>query len=65
MDDVDTEAERLRQERDEAEHETAIAKRLLNRAAAQIEELADADCEDATKDQALAAAQRFRRAAAP
>ena len=46
MNESDTEAERLRRERDDAEHETAIAKRLLNRAAAEIEDLADPDCDD-------------------
>lgn len=65
MNESDTEAERLRRERDDAEHETAIAKRLLNRAAAEIEDLADADCDDVSKIQALAAAKRFRRAGAP
>ncbi len=65
MNESDTEAERLRRERDDAEHETAIAKRLLNRAAAEIEDLADADCDDVSKTQALAAAKRFRRAGAP
>ena len=63
MHESNTEAERLRRERDEAEHETAIAKRLLNRAASEIEDLADADCDELSKDQALAAARRFRRAA--
>lgn len=65
MDESHSEAERLRRERDEAELEKSIAKRLLDRAAAEIEELADADCEDEAKDRALKAAQRFRRAAAP
>ncbi|WP_047807376.1 hypothetical protein [Pelagerythrobacter marensis] len=59
----DTETQRLRRERDEAEHEEAIAKRLLNRAASEIETLADADCEDGAKDHALDAARRFRHAA--
>lgn len=65
MDESNIETERLRRERDEAEHETAIAKRLLNRAASEIEDLADADCDEVSKVQALAAARRFRRAAAP
>lgn len=65
MNDSDPETERLRKERDEAEHDKAIAQRLLNRAASEIEELADADCEQDSKDQALAAARRFRRAAQP
>ncbi len=59
----DTKTKRLRQERDAAEHDKAIMQRLLNRAATEIEELADADCEDNTKDRALSAATRFRRAA--
>ncbi|WP_338447087.1 hypothetical protein V5F89_04670 [Pelagerythrobacter marensis] len=59
----DAKTQRLRRERDEAEHEGAIAKRLLNCAAAEIETLADADCEEATKKQALDAARRFRAAA--
>ena len=65
MEKSDSNAERLRKERDEAEHDKAIMQRLLNRAASQIEDLADADCEDETKDRALQAARRFRRAAQP
>ncbi|WP_374407771.1 hypothetical protein [Pelagerythrobacter sp.] len=65
MDESKSEVERLRHERDNAEHEKSIAKRLLDRAASEIEELADADCEEAAKDRALEAARRFRRAAAP
>ena len=63
MDESKNGSERLRRERDAAEHETAIAKRLLGRAAAEIEDLADADCDEISKDHALAAARRFRRAA--
>jgi len=62
---ADSKAERLRKERDEAEHDKAIMQRLLNRAASEIEDLADADCDEDSKDQALAAARRFRRAARP
>ena len=46
MDESKNGSERLRRERDAAEHETAIAKRLLGRAAAEIEDLADADCDE-------------------
>ena len=59
----ENEEDRLRRERDKAEHEEAIANRLLGRAAAEIETLADADCEESAKDQALEAARRFRHAA--
>lgn len=65
MKNSNSKSERLRKERDEAEHDKAIMQRLLNRAAAEIEQLADADCDEDSKDQALAAAKRFRRAATP
>jgi len=65
MENSDSNAERLRKERDAAEHDKAIMQRLLNRAASEIEDLADADCEEDVKDRALQAARRFRRAAAP
>lgn len=65
MDESKSEADRLRHELNNAEHEKAIAKRLLRRAASEIEDLADADCEIDAKDRALEAARRFRRAAAP
>ena len=39
------------------------SERLRRRAAAEIEDLADADCDEISKDHALAAARRFRRAA--
>jgi hypothetical protein len=65
MKNSDLRTERLRKERDAAEHDKAIMQRLLNRAAAEIEDLADADCEENTKDRALQAARRFRRAATP
>ncbi len=65
MEDTDAKVERLRKERDDAEHDKAITQRLLNRAASEIEELADADCEHDAKDRALKAARRFRRAAQP
>lgn len=61
----ESKVDRLRKERDEAEHDKAIMQRLLNRAASEIEDLADADCEENTKDRALQAARRFRRAATP
>lgn len=63
MEDSDAKMDRLRKERNEAEHDKAIMQRVLNRAAAEIEDLADADCDEDSKDQALAAARRFRRAA--
>ena len=63
MNDTDPETERLRKERDEAEHDKAIIQHVLERAAAEIEDLADADCDQDSKDHALAAARRFRRAA--
>lgn len=65
MEKSESKADRLRKERDAAEHDKAIMQRLLNRAAAEIEDLADADCEENTKDRALQAARRFRRAATP
>ena len=65
MTDPDLEVARLREERDAAEHEKAIAQRLLRRAASEIEALADADCEPEAKAQALKAATRLRSASAP
>jgi hypothetical protein len=64
MDDTGSVERRLRHERDNAEQENDAMKRLLGRAASEIEQLAEADCERDAKDQALAAAKRFRRAAA-
>ena len=55
---------------DELRHELANAKQqklalksLLKRAADEIEDLAEANCEEAAKDHAVAAAQKFKRAA--
>ena len=46
-----------------AEAKTRAAQHLLKRAAEEIEDLVEADCEDAQKNQASQAAERFRRAA--
>ena len=42
---------------------TKAAQHLLKRAAEEIEDLVEADCEDAQKNQAIRAAERFRQAA--
>jgi hypothetical protein len=42
---------------------TLAAQHLLKRAAEEIEDLVEADCEDAQKNRAIDAAERFRRAA--
>jgi multidrug resistance efflux pump len=46
-----------------AEAKTRAAQHLLKRAAEEIEDLVEADCEDEQKNQASQAAERFRRAA--
>ena len=46
-----------------AEAKTRAAQHLLKRAAEEIEDLVEADCEDEQKNQASRAAERFRRAA--
>jgi len=46
-----------------AEAKTRAAQHLLKRAAEQIEDLVEADCEDEQKNIASEAAERFRKAA--
>jgi hypothetical protein len=53
----------LKHELANAEAKTKAAQHLLKRAAEEIEDLVEADCEDAQKNQASQAAERFRRAA--
>ena len=42
---------------------TKAAQQLLKRAAEELEDLVEADCEEAQKNQASQAAERFRQAA--
>jgi hypothetical protein len=53
----------LKHELANAEAKTRAAQHLLKRAAEEIEDLVEADCEDEQKNQASQAAERFRRAA--
>jgi hypothetical protein len=53
----------LKHELANAEAKTRAAQHLLKRAAEEIEDLVEADCEDAQKNHASQAAERFRRAA--
>lgn len=46
-----------------AEAKTKAAQHFLKRAAEQIEDLLEADCEEQEKNRASEAAERFRRAA--
>lgn len=46
-----------------SEAKVRAAQHLLKRAAEEIEDLVEADCEDDQKNQASEAAERFRRAA--
>ena len=60
----DDESQRdLKHELANAQAKTMAAQHLLKRAAEEIEELVEADCEEEKKDQASRAAERFRRAA--
>jgi len=61
---TDDESQRdLKHELANAEARTKAAKHLLRRAADEIEELVQSDCDDQQKEQASEAAKRFRRAA--
>jgi hypothetical protein len=53
----------LKHELANAEAKVKAAQHLLKRAAEEIEDLVEADCEDEQKNQAIHAAERFRRAA--
>lgn len=53
----------LKHELANAKARTEAAKHLLKRAADQIDDLVQSDCEDQQKEQASEAAKRFRRAA--
>ena len=53
----------LKHELANSEAKVKAAQHLLKRAAEEIEDLVEADCEDAQKNQAIHAAERFRRAA--
>lgn len=46
-----------------AQARTKAAQHLLNRAADEIKDLAEADCSEEQKEQAIKAAEKFRRAA--
>jgi hypothetical protein len=46
-----------------SEAKVRAAQHLLKRAAEEIDDLVEADCEETQKDQASQAAERFRRAA--
>mgnify|MGYP001598857439 FL=1 len=46
-----------------SEAKTRAAQHLLKRAAEELEDLVEADCEEEQKNQASQAAERFRRAA--
>jgi hypothetical protein len=61
---TDDESQRdLRHELANAEARAKAAKHLLRRAADEIEDLVQSDCDDQQKEQASEAAKRFRRAA--
>ena len=53
----------LKHELANAEAKTRAAQHLLKRAAEEIEDLVEADCEDKQKNKASQAAERLRRAA--
>jgi hypothetical protein len=53
----------LKHELANSEAKVKAAQHLLKRAAEEIDDLVEADCEEAQKDQASQAAERFRRAA--
>jgi hypothetical protein len=60
----DDESQRdLKHELANAQSRTKAAQHLLKRAADQIDELVESDCEDQLKEEASKAAERFRRAA--
>jgi hypothetical protein len=60
----DDETERdLKHELANAEARTKAAQHLLKRAAEEIENLVEADCDEEQKNRASEAAERFRRAA--
>ena len=61
--DENSEEQQLRHELANAQQQKAALQGLLARAADEIENLADADCEDQAKDQALNKAKRFKQAA--
>ena len=60
----DDNAERhLKHELANAEQKKRALQQLLARASEEIEELAESDCAEPSKEEALKAAKRFRRAA--
>ena len=60
----DDESQRdLKHELANAQARTKAAQHLLKRAADQIDQLVESDCEDQHKEEASEAAKRFRRAA--
>lgn len=54
----------LRHELANSEAKVKAAQHMLNRAADEIEKIVEADCAEEDADRALAAAKRFRKAAA-
>jgi hypothetical protein len=59
----DPEKARLKHKLGNVEQEKRALQQLLEKAADEIEEVVEADCEDGAKSDALAAASKLRRAA--
>ena len=63
MSQEDGEKAELRHKLGNAQQEKAALQQLLDRAADELEEIVEADCEDEAKEEALATAAKLRRAA--
>lgn len=63
MPDDDAEKRELKHELANEQQKKEALQSLLERASDEIEDLVEADCEEMQKDQALKAAETFRRAA--
>ena len=59
----DMSAHELKHELGNAQQQKKALQHLLGKASEQIEELVESDCDEANKQAALEAAERFRRAA--
>ncbi len=63
MTDESSQERKLRHKLENVRQEKAALQGLLSRAADEIENLAEADCEDQAKDHAIKKAARFKKAA--